>query len=332
MTTYPCSWSRLPANRPAADKGIVLLVVIFLLLLFIFGGTPGLADNLSRIMHTPYFTVHYDPSKPYLAESVADSANSEYIRISRDLGYTPSRGHPFPLYVYITHYAFIQAGGLSDRFTVGTAASGSETISVDGSGAFVSIQEVLAHEITHAVVFRILGPNVASLPLWINEGLAKYESESYFQDDDTLVANAAANGALISFSSMQTSFPKDRTDLAYAQSASAVRFLVKKYGKSAPRKLLETLAETGSLDKAMFRATNKTSDEFQDEWLNRVSRNYRFLRIGRILGAIGGVFMALLAVAAYLVRRKQKIEAAKQWEWEEFEENMRKQLGNDWWR
>ena len=67
---------------------------------------------------------------------------------------------------------------------MGTANPGDESISVDASGVFKRPQEVLAHEITHAVIFRILGPTAPTLPLWFNEGLAQYESEDSDEDDN----------------------------------------------------------------------------------------------------------------------------------------------------
>jgi len=44
----------------------------------------------------------------------------------------------------------------------------------------------------------------------------------------------------------------------------------------------------------------------------------------------GIIYWLILAIAAFLVRRKQKIEAARRWEQEEFEKMLRKQLDNGW--
>ena len=289
--------------------------------------------ELTGVMTTDYFVVRYDPSDPYLAQLAADTAIEELLRVSRDLGYKVENNRPFPLYVYPTHYAFIEAGGLeTQKFTVGTARTWDERISVDASGAFVSTQEVLAHEITHAVVFRLLGRHVGALPLWANEGLAKYESTELATADDMLVGRAAGDGMLISLSRLETDFPEDQTALAYAESASAMRYMIEVHGKSAPRKLLAELAEAGSFDKAMRSATGLTPEQFADDWFENITLKYRGLRVSTIITGVVSALMATLAIIAFLVRRRQKIEAARRWDDEELDEAIRLQAGNEWWR
>lgn len=323
LALSPRRGNRLVRCWASALAGVVLLLC----------GTGVLArakaphGALTAVMRTTHFIVHYDPSDPYLAKLMAGAADDALRRTSKDLGYKPEPNRPFPLYVYPTHIGFIRAGGLeTSKFTVGTANSGSEAISVDASGVFELPDEVLAHEITHAVIFRLLGPNAASLPLWINEGLAKYESEEFSDADDSLVAEAAAEGSLMTLTYLTKSFPEKQSSLAYAESSSAVRYMVKRYGKSSPRVLLSELARTGSMDKAILKATGRTVDRFADEWLAKVNRKYHALSLTRAVTAIISVTMAVLVIIAFLVRRKQKIEAAKRWEQDEFEEYLRREF------
>ncbi len=283
-------------------------------------------------MHTTHFVVRYDPSDPYLAKLTAKAAEKELIKISRDLGVPINRSRPFRLLVYPTHIGFIKAGGLDDsKFTVGTAASWNDTISVDASGAFAPVDEVLAHEITHAIIFRALENRVSELPLWLNEGLAKYRSEGLTREDKEIIANAAANGTLIPLNRLAQRFPPDRVALAYAQSASVVDYLVRKYGNSSPRMLLAELVRgRKSLNEAMIKTTGKTINQFASDWYSATTSRYWAIRLTRIVSAIVGLAMAILVIAAFLVSRKQKIEAAKRWEQEEFEKMLRKQLDNGW--
>jgi len=304
---------------------------VVIILLCLYSQAAAKMPHLPASMRTTHFIVRYDPSDPYLAKLTAKAAEEELIKISQDLGVSVNRTRPFRLLVYPTHIGFIEAGGLEEnKFTVGTAASWNETISVDASGAFAPIEEVIAHEITHAIIFRALGNRVSELPLWLNEGLAKHRSEGLTHEDKEMIANAAANGTLIPLNHLVRQFPSDRIALAYAQSASAVDYMVRKYGKSAPRKLLTELARSGSLDKAMMKATGKTVSQFAADWYSTTTAKYWTIRLTRIGSAVVSTAMAILAIAAFLVRRKQKIEAAKRWEQEEFEKMLRKQLDNGW--
>lgn len=294
------------------------LSTALLLVLAVAAATATPPPQLPSVMRTAHFVVHYDPGDPFLAKLMADAAEDELGRVSRDLGWKPARGKPFPLYVYPTHIGFIRAGGLETRkFTVGTATAGSDVISVDASGAFALPQEVLAHEITHAVISRILSDRVVDLPLWVNEGLAQYESDEMTSDDRAAIAEAAADGTLIPLPDLARTFPEQRTSLAYAESASAVRYMVKHHGEHSPRVLLRELARAGSLDKAMLAATGKNTDQFTSDWYSHTTRSYWALRVARIGAAIVGALMAVLVVAAFIARRRAMARAAKQWEEEE---------------
>lgn len=284
------------------------------------------ATVLTATMKTSYFTVRYDPADRFLADSSVDTARDELRRISRNLGYKIEPDRPFPLMIYRTHYSFIKEGGLDDRFTVGTARTGDERISIDASGAFVTMKQVIGHEITHAVIFRILGDKAGALPLWANEGLAEFESEPFSGNDNALVADAAANTNLIPLPDLKTAFRPNRTDLAYAESASAMRYMVKRYGESAPRAMLAELAATGSFDKAILKATGNSQDEFISAWTNSLSKRFWLMRVWQIGGAFGGAIMAGLVVWAFIIRRRKMAQAAREWEWEQFEESMERQL------
>jgi len=304
-----------------------MVIVLLCLCLQAAAKTPHLLAS----MRTTHFIVRYDPSNPYLAKLTAGAAEEKLIRISRDLGVSLDRKRPFRLLIYANHMEFIEAGGLEEKkFTVGTATSWNDTISVDASGAFAPIEEVLAHEITHAVIFRALGNQISKLPLWLNEGLAKYQSEGLTHEDKEMVVNAAANGMLIPLNNLMQRFPSDRVALAYAQSPYAVDYLIREYGKSATRRLLAELVRSGSTNKAMMKVTGKTINRFAADWYSATTAKYWTVRLTRIGSAVVSAAMAILAIAAFLVRRKQKIEAARRWEQEEFEKMLRKQLDNGW--
>jgi len=322
--------SRFSSSRSRASHlgKLIPAAAILTVLSVCYAGDRAAGSELTGTMRTPHFVVHYDPKDPYLAKLMADTAEDELRRISRDLGYRPERNRPFPLFAYPTHLGFIKAGGLeTSKFTVGTASGVVERISVDASGAFELPEQILAHEITHAVTFRILGTAAAELPLWMNEGLAKYESREVRGPDDLIVANAAAEWSLIPLANLAAEFPESRTALAYAESASAVRFLVSRHGREAPKSILAALARTRSFENAMVEVTGRTPRMFADEWMAHVTRRYWALRAARVGGAVVSVLMAVLAVVAFLVRRKQKIEAARRWE---EEERARRYRGYPW--
>ncbi|MDH7601296.1 MAG: peptidase MA family metallohydrolase [Armatimonadota bacterium] len=293
----------------------VLAAVVSLVLVLQPGDAKQAHRNalgkLSSFMRTRNFVVRYEPEDPFLARLLAQTAEDELRRIAKDLGYEPTGNRPFTLYVFRSHADFVESGGLEiDKLTVGTASLGTDEIAVDASGVFDLPERILAHEITHAVVFRLLGPLATELPLWMHEGLAGYESRELSGYDDEIIATAAAEGSVIPLFRLRKSFPKSRTGLAYAESASAVRFMVARFGRAAPRMLILHLQETYSMDKAMVAVTGRNLSAFEQEWLAEISKRYSGLRWIRLATAFVSVLMAALAIAAYLARRNRSIEEA----------------------
>lgn len=319
---FRCLWSRSGIR----DRGLGTRVLLIALLSTAVCCAPVSATELTATLKTPYFTVRYSPSEKALAQVTADTAQRELVRISGDLGYNIEPNRPIPLKVYSQHHLFIKEGAIRDRFTVGTARTGDETISIDASGALADVREVLSHEIAHAVIFRVLGSQSMALPLWANEGLAKLESRYNPGDDEEHLAEAAAESQLIPLNDLRTAFPKDGVALAYAESSSAIRYLVKQHGDSAPRALLAELAKTGSFDSALQTATGKTETAFVRDWSNSLNKRFDVARALRIAASFLWPVMAVLAIIAFIVRRKRMREAARRWDWEEFEESMERQL------
>jgi len=160
----------------------------------------------------------------------------------------------------------------------------------------------------------------------MNEGLAKYESRGPTGDDEAIIAEAAANGTIIPLRDLAASFPGERSALAYAESWSAVQYLVRKHGQEAPKEILADLARTGSFDAAISSVTGQTQRSFVKSWEDSLIKRLNWARILQITGGFVGLSMAVLAIAAFIVRRKRMRDAARQWEWEEFEESMERQL------
>lgn len=299
---------------------------IAVLLALILCGVPAPAETLTASIGTDHFVVRFAPSDRQTARATAETAETELARIADSLGYSLEPHKPIPLLVYGSHVAFIKAGNIEDRMTVGTARTGDEAISIDASESLISTKQVIAHEVTHAVVFRILGSNSYKLPLWAHEGIAKYHSEGFAGNDEGIIAESASNGTIIPLSSLKVAFPSDRTALAYAESWSAIRYLVKKHGESAPRELLAELALTGSFESAINKVTGGTEEQFVKDWGNSLKERFGMARVLQIAGSFLWPVMAILAIIAFLIRRKRMRDAAIQWDWEDFEESMERQL------
>ena len=131
------------------------------------------------------------------------------------------------------------------------------------------VAEVLPHELSHLVFNTAVDNPYHFPPRWLNEGLAVYLSRGYVSDDRTQVAGAAQNGSLTPLDGLTGDFPanRDRFFLAYAESVSAVDYLVRTYGQPALVSLIRSYSKGVTDDEAFKAALGVDTTAFTAGWL-----------------------------------------------------------------
>jgi len=128
----------------------------------------------------------------------------------------------------------------------------------------------------HYVIVRLTANKA---PIWFHEGLAKYEEtrwrngSSYLSSlYQTLLARALADGKLITFGRMEPSLIKLETpedvQLAYAQAALAIDFIISKVGHEGLKRVMMRMAtsrERGASE-AIQEGLGLKFDEFENQW------------------------------------------------------------------
>ena len=284
----------------------------------------------SSTITTRHFYVMFSPGDEYDARMVAQYAEDSLAGISGELGYTPSPEAPrTPMRIFATRPDFTSGTGIDkSKMVVGRAWSGTEKIEIDASGAYARVEQVVAHEVTHIVIARLLGPRTLALPLWANEGIAKNESGAWRVGDDEAVGGAISEGKFIPLSEIKTRFPSDsdQAALAYAEGTSVMHYLRQRYGAGVFKALLARTAATGDFDKAVTDATGSALRGLESAWKRSVASVYSGGWLQRNLPSVLGIAMALLCVAAYAAIRRKLKQRDKQWEEEHYDDDG----GLDW--
>ena len=136
--------------------------------------------------------------------------------------------------------------------------------------------DAISHEFMHYVIVRLTANKA---PIWFHEGLAKYEEtrwrngSSYLSSlYQTLLARALADGKLITFGRMEPSLIKLETpedvQLAYAQAALAIDFIISKVGHEGLKRVMTRMAtsrERGASE-AIQEELGLKFDEFENQW------------------------------------------------------------------
>jgi hypothetical protein len=184
-----------------------------------------------------------------------------------------------------------------------------------------NLGEVLTHELSHIALYRAAGER--HLPLWFVEGLAVHQAGEHRLQRIQTLWEAAVVDDVLPVSSLSAHFPArpNQVNLAYAQSADLVEHLLR--SRTDRSRLAELLAEVkaGSpFEQGLLATYHVDLSYLEREWRRSLGERYRVLPMLLTGTALwGGI--AILAVVAFLRRRKQQREKLSRWAEEEAQED-----------
>lgn len=273
---------------------------------------------LSGATRTSHFLIRHDPKMQPTAEVIGQACEDWFTEISRRLELKSVPKSLIPVFLYRNQGEFARATGHNRPGQVLGRASSSGYVELDASGIFAPAEQVAGHEIVHVVIFRILGQQRDELPLWLNEGTAKYITNDLDTVDRSALADAVADGVLLSLSDIADRFPQGAQEtLAYAQGTSAVMFFVKTHGERDLARLIHETARVGSFDVAMRNVTGESVEEFERSWRRSIEGRYGLPRLMRALSRFGFMAMVVIAIAAYAALRRRRRRLTEQYELED---------------
>ena len=216
-------------------------------------------------------TVHWSQGGDAFARKALDIGEQAVRDTSALLGVTETE--PIDFFIYSDEQAFRTALGPGTRENVGGQAHADirtlfAIITPDAiDDPWVGI--VVPHELTHLVFDTAVENPYRFPPRWLNEGLAVYLSEGYGSGDQNRVADAVASKDLIPLAALGSQFPTepDKTFLAYAESVSAIDYLVREHGRDAMVALVVGYKDGLTDDEAFTKALGEDLATFQAGWL-----------------------------------------------------------------
>ena len=232
---------------------------------------------------SPHFSLRFDQRKDaVLVEPALVCLEKAYRAVGEDLGFEPDERIIVEIWPDGDSFASATTLSKDDIDRSGTIAIckfnrlmiTSPRVTLHG----YRWQDTLCHEYVHYVLMKKTRNRT---PLWLHEGIAKYEETRWRSPKGgrldplyaSLLAEALRKDALVSFEKMHPTFAKlsgREASLAFAQVGTMVDLIVEKKGLRGLRRILDALRDGYSTDDAFRLATGVDVAGFQEVWLKHV--------------------------------------------------------------
>ncbi len=238
------------------------------------------ADNRFdwRTLAREPITVHWYQGDTAFGQAAADVALAALNNINADLN------APLPelvnVYIYANQNDAQEAFQSTGRLWVGAHANPAlgvviVAVSPDALDADINLGLTIPHELTHVLIYQLVGENYRQVPTWLNEGLARLNETQPDSNAPADLRAAAQQGQLISLKELCDPFPEDpaRALLAYAESASLVSYLRAQYGQSRIQELLRAYGNGVGCEAGVQQALGTSLDSLETDWLATINPN-----------------------------------------------------------
>lgn len=234
------------------------------------GKEAAIESGMSRA-DASHFNVKYEGGENAVAGHLIGLLLEEaYIKVGSDLSFYPDDRIEALLY---TREQFRDVTG--SPAWAGALFDGRIKVPAGGvTEKTLLLEQVLFHEYTHAVVHRLGGGRV---PTWLHEGLAQHEEGK----DITLYGNTLKRYAagvkdehlpLTFLEGSFMGFDAQTANTAYVLSLSATDYIIREFGISTARRILDNLKSGMTLDAAIHAAAGLSYDDLQKSWILSLRR------------------------------------------------------------
>ncbi|HRS02689.1 MAG TPA: peptidase MA family metallohydrolase, partial [Bacteroidota bacterium] len=232
-----------------------------------------------KYIQSEHFDVYYNEGSKYLGEFTAFQAEKALIKLQNDLNYSVNQR--VAIIVYNSHVQFQQTnivyeylpegvGGVTELFK--------NRVVLPFDGNYESFRHVIAHELTHAVLNDMfyggtfqtsLSTNsMFEIPLWMNEGLAEWESLG------TLTTLTDMYMRDLTISQLLPKL-KDLDDYsAYRGGQTFYWYIAQNYGEDKISELINKLNSYRNVDMAFSSTFNMRLEQFSEKWVKDIKKMY----------------------------------------------------------
>ena len=230
---------------------------------------------------TPHFIITLDEKKDgIIVGYVTDALEKTYEIMAQHYGFTQEE--KVRVEIFPNARSFYLASALSVRDIEETGAVGLtkfNKLQLLSPRALVQGYrwlDAISHEYMHYLIVKMTSNKA---PIWFHEGLSKYEETRWRNGPtylsplyQTLLVRAQVNDSLIEFKRMEPSLiyleTPDDVQLAYAQAASAIDFIIESIGHGGLKKIMErmVISKSEGAGESIQEVMGMSFPEFEEKW------------------------------------------------------------------
>jgi len=227
-----------------------------------------------------HFLIYSKDVPSDFVKEVINSAEEYYVSITRDFGFMRFENWSYEerakIYIYKDQDDYVSSARQAG-WSQGTAFSKSRVIRTFplAQGFFDTL---LPHELGHIIFREFVGDNVW-LPLWFEEGVAMYQEKSRRWGAHKDVKTAIEKKKFIPLMELMPSLlgygaDEETVQLFYAESASAVYFLIKEFGENRFENFCRKLKYGGTFFDSLKRTYGRfgTIEELNKAWVDSLKK------------------------------------------------------------
>ncbi len=134
------------------------------------------------------------------------------------------------------------------------------------------MERQIPHELMHILQYQLAGEAYTRLPVWLIEGLASIAELYPNPEYQRVLKKASENDALLPLVNLCSAFPPELSGaiLAYAQSASFVRFLHQNYGASSLSDLIFAYKDGLGCEEGIRKVYGQSLAQLETRWQQEV--------------------------------------------------------------
>jgi len=199
-------------------------------------------------------TLYWYKGGTAFAEDLMKTAQQAVDKLGKDTG-SPLK-QTISIYIYASPEDLQSSMVSTEEWTGGVKYPDFNVISIGIAANNLEWgKKAVAHELGHEVTHQLVtSPYGASLPLWIDEGLAMHAEGPQGEYERNALIKAIQENGLLTLKSLSGPFPADpnETAYAYAQSQSVVEYMLDKYGNQKMHDLLTYFNDGHTFDESLL--------------------------------------------------------------------------------